>query len=458
MSDFSLADYLQSFLDVEQSLDKAHFFDLQLERMHKLLEAFGHPEDHLRFVHVAGSKGKGSTCAYLAEILRASGYRVGLYTSPHLYSPFERIRVLEAGSRGQGAGKTLLCSMLHAPCFEGMITEEEATDRLSYYAPVVDELRKTEEITFYELWTALALSFFDHKKVNVVVLETGLGGRLDATNAVDTMVCGITPIGLEHTAILGDTLAEIAAEKAAIIKLPTQKVVLAPQEKEAREVLQKRCEAFGIRPNIVGETIGIQVQRQSAEGVEFDVVGRRPYKGLRTRLAGAHQAWNAALAIGMAEDLEVFGFMITEESVRQGVLDTRWPVRFEIVPNAPTLVLDAAHTVESAKAVAETFRSVYPGKKAFLVIGMSQDKRYGAFCNEFKEIAGSVIFTRSKHPRSREFHSVDVARLLPSADKVVTKCVPRALEEAFQRAGSDGIVLVTGSIFVCAEARETLGA
>jgi dihydrofolate synthase / folylpolyglutamate synthase len=452
MSTFLLTDYLASFLDVEQSLDKAHFFDLQLERMHKLLEVFGQPEDRLRFVHVAGSKGKGSTCAYLAEILRASDYRVGLYTSPHLYSPFERIRVLDRRTADGGCPTSDIRHPTHL--FEGAVTEEEATDRLAYYAPLVDELRKTEQITFYELWTALALSYFDHKKVSVVVLETGLGGRLDATNAVDTMVCGITPIGLEHTAILGETLAAIAAEKAAIIKLPTQKVVLAPQKKEAGDVLKKRCEAFGIRPNIVGETIGIQIQEQSAQGVEFDVVGRRPYKGLRTRLIGAHQAWNAALAIGMAEDLEVFGYLITEESVRQGVLDTIWPVRFEVVPNTPAMVLDAAHTVESAKAVAETFRSVYPGKKAVLVIGMSQDKPYEAFCNEFKEITGAVIFTRSKHPRSREFHPLDVAKFFPSVDKIVTRCVPRALEEAFQRAGSDGIVLVTGSIFVCAEARE----
>jgi dihydrofolate synthase/folylpolyglutamate synthase len=445
MSTFSLADYLASFLDTERVLDKAHFSDLQLERVQKLLEAFGHPEDHLRFVHVAGSKGKGSTCAYLAEIMRASGYRVGLYTSPHLYSPFERIRVLEPAQDS---------ARMTTGGFEGMIAEEEAADRLAYYAPLVDELRRTEPITFYELWTALALSYFDFKKVNIVILETGLGGRLDATNAVDTMVCGITPIGFEHTAILGDTLAEIAAEKAAIIKSPTQKAVLAPQDKAAREVLEKRCASFGIRPDVIGETISVLVRQQSASGVEFDVDGRRKYAGLTTALCGAHHAWNAALAICMAEALEVFGYVLTEESVRRGVQDIRWPVRFEVVANTPTMVLDAAHTVESAKALAETFRSVYPGKKAVLVIGMSQDKRYEAFSNEFQEIAGAVIFTRSKHPRCREFHSLDVARVLPSVDKVVTKCVPRALEEAFQRAGSDGVVLVTGSIFVCAEARE----
>jgi dihydrofolate synthase/folylpolyglutamate synthase len=391
-------------------------------------------------VHVAGSKGKGSTCAFLAAILRASGYRVGLYTSPHLYSYFERIRVLEPGA---------------APAmFEGLITEEEAADRLCFYAPVIDELRRKEEITFFELWTALALSYFEHKKVDIVVLETGLGGRLDATNAVDTMVCGITPIGLEHTSILGDTLAAIATEKAAIIKAPSQRVVLAQQDKEALAVFQQRCEAFAIRQNIVGESISLQIQRQTEAGIEFAVDGRRKYEGLMTRLAGAHQAANAALAIGMAEDLEIFGYAITEESVRQGVRDTLWPVRFEIVRGFPTMVLDAAHTVESAKALAETFRAVYPGRKAVLVLGMSADKDFGAYCSELKEIAGTVVFTRSRHPRARDFRLLDVAWLFPSAEKTVTRCVALALEEAFLRAGSDGIVLVTGSIFVCAEARD----
>jgi dihydrofolate synthase/folylpolyglutamate synthase len=439
MSTFSLTDYLTSFLDLEQTLDLAHFSDLQLERMRKLLEAFGRPEDRLRFVHVAGSKGKGSTCAYLAGILRASGYRVGLYTSPHLYSYFERIRVLEPGK---------------APSmFEGLISEEEAADRLGYYAPVIDELRKTEMITFYELWTALALSFFEHKKVDIVVLETGLGGRLDATNAVDTMVCGITPIGLEHTSILGDTLAKIAVEKAAIIKAPTQKVVLAQQDPQAMAVLQQRCETFGIRPNIVGESVSLKDLRQTGAGVEFLVEGRRKYEDLTTSLAGAHQAANAAMAIALAEDLEIFGYLITEESVRQGVRDTLWPVRFEIIRGFPTMILDAAHTTESAKALAETFRAVYPGRKAVLVIGMSSDKDYGAYCHELKDIAGAVVFTRSKHPRARDFRLLDIAWLFPSAEKVVSKCVPLALEEAFSRAGSEGIVLVTGSIFICAEAR-----
>ena len=169
MSNFSLTDYLASFLDIEQTLDKAHFSDFQLERMRKLLEAFGHPEDRLRFVHVAGSKGKGSTCAFLAAILRASGYRVGLYTSPHLYSYFERIRVLEKKGRVPFfEAPSEKDKKVHVPIFEGMISEEEAADRLSFYAPVIDELRKKEAITFYELWTALALSFFEHKKVDPV--------------------------------------------------------------------------------------------------------------------------------------------------------------------------------------------------------------------------------------------------------------------------------------------------
>ena len=439
---FSLDNYLQSFLNLETVLDKTSPADFSLNRTFRLLEIFRHPENDLRFVHVAGSKGKGSTCAFLASILRASGYRVGLYTSPHLHSPFERIRVLEPDT-------------IEVSPFEGMASEEDIAKIIEFYKEDIDRLRAEDAaITFYELWTVAAIEYFAQKKVDVVILETGLGGRLDSTNAVDTMVCGITPIGLEHTKLLGDTLAAIAAEKAGIIKASSQGVVIAPQEPEAMEVLRARCAEFFIRPDIVGEGVQYSLCRQDENALAFDVIGRRNYLGLETHLLGEHQAMNAATAIALAEALEVYGFVIAEDTVREGVQSVRWPARFETVKLGPRVILDCAHTVESARVLAQTFRSLYPDRLATLVLGMSRDKDIPAVCRELDRIADKVVLTRADHPRAFDFRTVDTGTVFPAKTVVFTDNVEAALKEACRIAGEDGIVLVCGSVFVCAEARK----
>ncbi len=432
---FSLDSYLNSFLNWESQLEKATPFDFDLTRVHHLLEAVGHPEDQLKFVHVAGSKGKGSTCAFLASILRASGYRVGLYTSPHLYSPCERIRVLEPGGTP-------------GP-FEGMIFEEDLIDRVRFYQARIDALRDTGvSITFFEFWTAIALTHFAHKKVQIVVMETGLGGRLDATNAVDTLVCGITPIGLEHTQILGATLAEIAREKAGIIKSPSQKVVLAPQDEGVMRIFRERCEEFFIMPSLMGKDVRCDMTRQDEEGSIFFIDGRRSYCNLKTSLIGAHQVMNAATAVAMAEDLEVFGFLMTEEAVRQGIIETRWPGRFEIILKKPRVIVDCAHTPESMDAMVRTFQAVYPGQKAIVVMGMSLDKKAQLMIETVTPIAQTLILTRSSHPRAMDPHNVNVR-----PEVLIREPFQKAMQEAFHRSGSDGIILVCGSVFVAAEAR-----
>jgi dihydrofolate synthase/folylpolyglutamate synthase len=477
----SLQDYFDSFQNWETRLKDAGPNDLNLDHMEQLLTLFGRPDDRLKFVHVAGSKGKGSTCAFLASILRAAGYRVGLYTSPHLHNVRERIRVLEpfqAGSREQGAGSggpanrgrqqlesgatasISSSSELQAPCsmpFEGMITADELTDRVNYYRGPVDEFRRSGgRVTFYEFMTALAISYFAAKQVNIVILETGLGGRLDATNAVDTMVCGITPIGLEHTNILGDTLGKIAFEKACIVKMPSQKVVLAPQAPEAKAVLEARCRMFGIIPTTIGQNMPLRVTHQGAEGVVFDVEGRRHYPGLCSKILGAHQAVNATTAIAMAEDLEIFGFCLTEEAVREGVAGAVWPARFEIVRRDPTVVLDCAHTPESAAALVETFQAVFPGRKAVLVFGSSDDKNVAGMARALAPIAQSVVLTKADNPRALDPDIIRAGADYGAVTVVVRATASLALKEALAQAGQDGIILVAGSIFLAAEVRSLL--
>jgi dihydrofolate synthase/folylpolyglutamate synthase len=441
MPSFSLDEYLKTFLNWESKLHQAAPASFSLERVERLLCVFGRPDEKLRFAHVAGTKGKGSTCAFLASILRASGYRVGLYTSPHLHSLCERIRVLEPEAAGGDP-------------FEGMIAINEIERLLRYYHDDIEQLRSSGvEITFYELMTVLAMAYFASKKVQIVVLETGLGGRLDATNVFETSVCGITPIGFDHMNILGHALTEIAAEKAGIIREPLQRVVLAPQLPEAMIVLKERCAQFGIHPMVVGQDLPCKVIKVSSEGVTFDVEGRRRYDELFSPLTGEHQAENATLAIGMAEELEMFGFMLTEESVREGVRSVNWPARFERVSIEPTVIVDCAHTQESAQALAETFCAAYPGQKAVLVLGMSSDKDPLAVVGEFASFTKVLVLTKANNPRSLDIPIDRLKVILPDIDMISLPRVPDALSEARHLAGKDGLVLVTGSVFVCAEAR-----
>ena len=335
-----------------------------------------------------------------------------------------------------------------------MIPMDEIEKRLQYYHDDIELLRDSGvEITFYELMTVLAVSWFAGKGVQIVVLETGLGGRLDATNIFETSVCGITPVGFDHMKILGQTLGEIAAEKAGIIRDPLQHVVLAPQCPEAMVVLKERCARFGIRPMIVGEDLPCRVRQITVDAVIFDVEGRRRYDGLVSPLTGAHQAENAALAIAMAEDLEVFGFLLTEDAVREGIRSVQWPARFERVSTDPVVILDCAHTAESARALVATFRAVYPGRSAVLVLGMSSDKDPLAVVRELGSVVETLVLTQADHPRSLDLSSVGFKAVLAQADVINTSCVLDALDAARCKAGETGIILVTGSVFVCAEAR-----
>jgi dihydrofolate synthase/folylpolyglutamate synthase len=450
---FDIHSYLDSFMNWEPRLEKAGVSSFSLDRVEKLLHAFGRPDDKLKFLHVAGSKGKGSTCAFLASILRAAGYRVGLYTSPHLYDVRERIRVLEPEKQKAGSGKQKEPGHL----FEGMISSDDMADRARFYQTPVEDLRRSGvEVTYFEYLTVLAMSYFAAKKVEIVVLETGLGGRLDATNVVDTMVCGLTPIGLEHTKILGDTLARIAAEKAGIIKSPDQKVVVAPQSDEALAVIEERCRVFGIRPSVIGRDVSPVIRSQGIEGVVFDIDGRRQYRGLSTRLVGAHQVTNASMAIAMAEDLEMSGFLLTEDVVARGISGADWPVRFEIVRREPFVILDCAHTRESAAAFVATFHAIFPGRKATLIFGASSDKDIDALAKELCPVAERVVLAKADHPRAADLSEEEGRRLFNGVDVVRSRSVRDAVAGAVKNAKKDDIIVVVGSIFLAAEAREAV--
>lgn len=442
-------EYISSFFNFE--LFPASYSDrcvFKLDSIRYLLELLGNPQNQLKIIHVAGSKGKGSTCALTASVLRAAGYKVGLYTSPHLNNYRERIRVLDPSLSGNGNDENI---------FQDMISEQELCAVLEAIKPCIARLQKETalgELSFFEIFTALAFYHFHQARVDWVVLETGLGGRLDATNVAPSKICVITPISLEHTQYLGDTIAKIAGEKAAIIKDPFLKVVIAPQEPAALEVFQKRCAQFFIHPTEVGRDIRYEVLREESSVQVIRVTGtKQSYHDLELSLLGRHQAINAAVVLGIVEALQSMGCVVSQEAVCAGFREAFWPGRLEIISKNPFVILDCAHNQSSARSLAESIIRIFPHKNVTLVLGVSEDKDRAGICGELNRIAGRVIATKADHPRAHEFSRKELNVLF--ANKPST-CLSSVAEALTSIADSPDIILITGSIFLVSEARRHL--
>ena len=405
---------------------------------------------------MAGSKGKGSTCALTASVLCAAGYKVGLYTSPHLNNCRERIRVLDP---------------LHPPSadediFPDMISEQELCAVLEAIKPCIARLQKETalgELSFFEIFTALAFYYFRYKQVDWVVLETGMGGRLDATNVAPSKICVITPISLEHTQYLGDTIAKIAGEKAAIIKDPLAKVVIAPQEPAARDVLEKRCAEFSIRPIWIGRDIRYKVLH-TGTGPDLSLRNRprqivriqrtkQHYIDFELSLLGRHQAINAAVVLGIVETLRDMDYLVSREAVYAGLRDTFWPGRLEVIRKDPFIVLDCAHNRSSAKNLAESILRIFPHKNVTLVLGVGADKDRTGICAELNRIASRVIATKADHPRAHEFSREELNVFFANKPSTCLSSVEEALASI---ADSPDIILIAGSVFLVSEARRHL--
>ena len=424
MTAFNPHEYLNSFTNFESQLHKLRPEDFHLNRIQKFLDLAGNPSQHLKIVHVAGTKGKGSTCAFLASILQEAGYKVGLYTSPHLHRVNERIRILNKDN------------LRSKDDFSGSISDEELGLVLAQLRPFAAAIKNDGNIlTFFEVLTVAALCYFAKSQVDVVILETGLGGRLDSTNAVDSSIAVITPVSLDHTRILGDTLSQIASEKAGIIKDSRQRVVIAPQEKDAMDVILGRCIEFGVQPIWVGP-------------------GK--YDHLKIGLKGRHQMVNAATAIKAAAILRMTGFKISDEAVSEGLKNVRWPGRFELLGKDPDVIVDCAHNGASARALSETLTEEYPKRKVTLVLGISEDKDASAICDPLKNIAEHIILTKANHLRAHQFTTEEGKNYFGNLPFEIIDSLPKAMEKALQLAGPQDVVLVTGSIFLVAETRDFL--
>lgn len=443
-------DYIFNYVDYERRRSVLYTEAAwDLARTRRVLHALGDPHLGLRIVHVAGSKGKGSTAANVDAILTAAGLRTGFYSSPHLHTFRERIRV-----DGQ------------------LIAPQDVVRLLAQCQPAIEAV---PGITTFEIMTVLALLHFAQQQVDWVVLEVGLGGRLDATNVVTPAVSVITPISFEHTALLGDTLDLIAREKAGIIK-PGVPVVVAPQEAEAQAVFQEIAAAQGARLVQVGRDWRWQALSDGLDGQTFAVhSAASPWpldelRELRTPLLGAHQLANATTAIAACAELASQGAPITAASLRRGLSQVVWPCRLEVLaaPAAQlpvqdqvsgmgaTVVLDSAHNDASARLLRAALGHYFAGRPLVYVLGVSNDKDAAGILAELLPGAAAAVLTCSRHPRAADPRELAplAERYLPGDRVSIVDSVADALAQALALAGPETVICLTGSLFIAGEARE----
>ena len=370
---------------------------LGLENTFRLLEAIGNPHGRLRFIHVAGTNGKGSVCAMLDSCLRAAGHKTGLYTSPHLIDFRERIRV-------DGV----------------MISPQEIAKGLTRLRQAAQDW--DHKPTFFELSTVLAIDYFERSGCDVVVLETGMGGRLDSTNVVAPLVSVITPIAMDHMAWLGDSIAKIAAEKAGIIK-PGAPVISSPQQQSAAEVLSAKSAELASPIRFIDAPVDIPVA-----------------------LPGIHQHWNAAVAIAA---IETSGLKCPPKAIAKGLASVKWPARFQRV--GERIIVDGAHNEHSAEALLSTWHEVFGSQKAAIVFGTLRDKEYSVMLRILEKVAGEFLFVPVRSERSEDPGVLKDQTQSPSRE---FPDLPSAIKAAMDTTLP---VLITGSLFLAGEALEKLG-
>ncbi|MBN2098159.1 MAG: bifunctional folylpolyglutamate synthase/dihydrofolate synthase [Dehalococcoidia bacterium] len=424
-------DYILRFADYERLSRSSVIFDTS--RIEALLEKLGQPHLAAESVHIAGTKGKGSTAAMIASILTASGHKTGLYTSPHLHSFTERIRI--DGQHISEAGLAALVQKLKP--------EFDAFNQLGMHG----------ELTTFEILTAMAFVYFKDQRVDFQVLETGLGGRLDATNVVLPRACAITSISLDHTEVLGNTLAQIAAEKAGIIK-PGCVVVSAPQVPEVHGVMSSVCRQREARLIEVGQDLVWRLTERSDSSQSFKVTGLRGSYDLAIPLLGEHQLDNATVACGVAETLAGLGVRISASGIATGLSQVSWPGRLQVLQRNPLLVVDGAHNADSAMNLVKALPQYFRFDDVILVFGTSREKDISSMVDALLPISGKVIVTQSRNPRA-----ADAAALAAAFCKIGVKArevqpVGSAVSLALREAGPADLVCVAGSLFLVAEAIE----
>jgi dihydrofolate synthase/folylpolyglutamate synthase len=425
-------EYLNSFTNYEQIPGISYAQPgYSLRHVEELLNRMGDPQLAARTIHIAGTKGKGSVAAMIAQVLSSSRYKTGLYTSPHLFNLRERIKV--DGS---------------------LISEAEFAAAMAEVKPFIESMKQDatfRQLTYFEALTALAFAYFQKKLVDFQVLEVGLGGRLDATNVTKLVVCIITSISLDHTQILGNSLEEIAREKAGIIK-PGCWVVLSPQPEEAASVItdicrEKKAKVVQVGKDVTWHKISGDLHHQS-----LVIKGRRNNYQVSIPLLGDFQLENVATAVAALEILASEGFAISAANIAQGLAHVKWPGRFQILQQHPVVVVDGAHNVASMNRLVSNIKAYFAHKRIFLVFGTSCDKDIAGIVNELVSLSPQVIATQAAHSRAASPSTVAAEFRKRGMKPEIKETVAQALSRALSLADKADIICVTGSLFVVAEA------
>ena len=431
-----------------------------LDRMVKMLEYVGNPHKSFPSIHITGTKGKGCTSIMMSTILEHAGLRTALFTSPHLIDLKERIQINHQN-----------------------ISEEEFTSNFNEFQPYIQHLRDTEPSaspTFFEILTAVAMLYFKKKQVDIAVLEVGLGGRLDSTNVVIPQVSVITNVGLDHTAILGNTLSSIAYEKAGIVKQGVP-VVSAVETPEALSVIERTCKEKDARLYLLGRDIWIsecgmrnadlspnpKVQSPKSEirnpkserGLLCKIkTWRHTYPDIFLPLVGAHQAKNCALVLGALEIMREQGTIsIDDETIRNALAQVNCPARVEVIGKKPFIILDYAHTVDSMRFLRMSLLENFKFHKLILILGFAQDKDLDNILKEIVSIGDSIIVTRSKNPRAAAPEDLyqRIERLCGKHAEILDN-TQDAVTAAKQMASREDLICITGSAYVAGEAMQAL--
>ena len=425
-------EYLNTFVNYEQIPGISYAQPgYSLRHVEELLNRMGDPQLAARTIHIAGTKGKGSVATMIAQVLSDSGYKTGLYTSPHLHTLRERISV--DGS---------------------LISEAEFAATMAEVKPFIESMKQDtsfRQLTYFEALTALVFAYFKKKRVDFQVLEVGLGGRLDATNVARPVVCIITPISLDHTQILGNSLEEIAREKGGIIKSGCW-VVLSPQPEEAASVItdicrEKEAKVVQVGKDITWPKIGGDLHHQS-----LAIEGRTSKYQVSIPLLGDFQLENAAAAVAALEILSSEGFAISAADIAQGLARVKWPGRFQILQQHPTVLVDGAHNVASMKGLVNNIKAYFSYKRIFLVFGTSCDKDIPGIINELVALSPQVIVTRTAHSRAAPLSTLAAEFGKRGIEPEIRETVAEAISRALYLADRTDIICVIGSLFVAGEA------
>lgn len=420
-------------MNYEQALEYIHainwtFCKPGLERIGELCEKLGHPERDVRFIHVAGTNGKGSFCTMLSSILAEAGYRVGLYTSPHMVRFNERMRV-------------------NGECIDDEVLAE-ITARVK---PFADSM--TDRPTEFELVTAIAFLYFKEMKCDVVVLETGLGGRLDATNVIPAPLASvITGIDLDHTAILGNTYAAIAGEKAGIIK-PSSPVVVGDCNGEALAAILKKADATHSKV-YRADLSKLANLRYSLEGTSFDY---RDHQDLHLSLAGIYQPRNCATVLECVEALRDGGLTVSDRALREGLCKARWVGRFEVLSREPLVIYDGGHNPQGVTACVESVKAILPEGRVQVLCGILRDKDYDHMVKALSEIADGVVTLTIDSPRALPAEELAAVLAAHGIEAEASADSVSAAKTAFRKAQEKGIpLLMIGSLYMYSQIIDTV--